>query len=157
MQFDYGRQKGLVHKKPPADLFSREILFNSYLAKYPPGTPVTCYTDKMQGRQVVALRSTCEKTGRPRGTTISLARAVWSTVHGPIDEDIEIHHVNGDPTDNNLRNLMALTSADHKLVTLHLRRRKRFGRPPYRAARDFKSDLERIKSGDPIRLVRKRA
>ncbi len=43
-----------------------------------------------------------------------LHRAIWVAANGPIEPGIEIHHRNGDKTDNRLENLEALSVADHR-------------------------------------------
>ena len=40
-------------------------------------------------------------------------RVVWESVHGPIPRGIIIHHVDRDPTNDSLDNLMALTRRQH--------------------------------------------
>ncbi len=39
---------------------------------------------------------------------------VWEQAHGPVPEGCEIHHVNGDRSDNRIENLQALVAYDHK-------------------------------------------
>lgn len=40
-------------------------------------------------------------------------RVVWEAAHGPIPRGIVIHHINHDPFDNRLNNLVALTNGSH--------------------------------------------
>ncbi len=55
-----------------------------------------------------------------------LHRAVWAKYHGPIPDDYEVHHLNGDRSDNRLENLSCMPASDHR--KLHRRDRK----PPRR-------------------------
>lgn len=47
------------------------------------------------------------------GGSSFLHRDMWEHHHGPIPEGMEIHHVNGDTTDNRLENLQCLSSREH--------------------------------------------
>lgn len=40
-------------------------------------------------------------------------RVVWEAAHGPIPPSILIHHINHDPLDNRLDNLVAFTRSEH--------------------------------------------
>ncbi len=40
-------------------------------------------------------------------------RRVWETAHGPIPDSHDIHHINGDTSDNRLDNLQCLRRLDH--------------------------------------------
>jgi hypothetical protein len=40
-------------------------------------------------------------------------RLVWEAAHGPLLSSVLIHHVNHDPFDNRLENLIALTRSEH--------------------------------------------
>ena len=40
-------------------------------------------------------------------------RVVWKCHHGPIPDGLIIHHVDGDPRNNNIENLRAMTQAEH--------------------------------------------
>ena len=42
------------------------------------------------------------------------ARLVWVAKNGPILDGYDIHHVNGDPTDNRIENLTALSKSQHQ-------------------------------------------
>ena len=41
-------------------------------------------------------------------------RAVWEAAHGPIPRGAEIHHINGDKTDNRLSNLKMIDTLAHR-------------------------------------------
>lgn len=47
------------------------------------------------------------------GRTVALHRYVYEQAHGPIAEGLIVHHVNGDPLDNRVENLRAMTPAEH--------------------------------------------
>lgn len=40
-------------------------------------------------------------------------RHIWEQAHGPIPEQFEVHHLNGNRKDNRLENLMAMSKKDH--------------------------------------------
>lgn len=48
------------------------------------------------------------------GRIVGEHRWVWQCAHGPIPDGYQIHHRDGDRTNNKLRNLAALTPSDHK-------------------------------------------
>lgn len=47
---------------------------------------------------------------------------VWKSAHGPVPEGHEIHHVDFDPSNNDLENLVCLTVAEHDAVHSAARR-----------------------------------
>ena len=42
-----------------------------------------------------------------------LHRVVWEKHNGPIPEDCDVHHINGDRTDNDIENLQLLPQSEH--------------------------------------------
>lgn len=49
-------------------------------------------------------------------------RWLWESANGPIPDGFELHHVNGDPSDDRLENLRLLTKREHR--TLHAAARR---------------------------------
>src|SRR3990167_228825 len=47
------------------------------------------------------------------GDRARLHRVMWADAHGPIPEGMDIHHRNGDKTDNRLGNLELITKSKH--------------------------------------------
>jgi hypothetical protein len=50
---------------------------------------------------------------RNKTAPIAVHRRVWEAAHGPIPAGHVVHHLNGIKTDNRLKNLTLLTSAEH--------------------------------------------
>lgn len=46
--------------------------------------------------------------------TIQLQRAVWKDAHGPIPEGYHIHHIDHDPGNNDIENLVAVLASAHQ-------------------------------------------
>jgi len=44
-----------------------------------------------------------------------LHRVIWEEINGTIPNGMVIHHINGDPSDNEIKNLKALTPKEHAL------------------------------------------
>ncbi|MCY3636380.1 MAG: HNH endonuclease signature motif containing protein [bacterium] len=55
-----------------------------------------------------------------------LHRAIWTDAHGPIPDGHHIHHIDGNPTNNDLANLECLPAGAH--IAKHAR-----NRPPHTA------------------------
>lgn len=62
------------------------------------------------------------RLGGRGGTSIHLYahRVIWETVNGPIPEGLEIDHLNGNKSDNRVRNLEAVTKSQNVLRALAL-------------------------------------
>lgn len=41
---------------------------------------------------------------------------LWEKEYGKLDDGLEIHHINGDKTDNTLSNLLAVTRVQHRRI-----------------------------------------
>ena len=48
------------------------------------------------------------------GTSEYLHRVKWADAHGPIPKNYHIHHIDGNPLNNELSNLECLSAKDHK-------------------------------------------
>jgi endogenous inhibitor of DNA gyrase (YacG/DUF329 family) len=64
-----------------------------------------------------------DSTGYYLNSTIRerMHRYVWEFYNGPIPAGFEIHHINGDKSNNDISNLQLMTNADH--MSLHGRKR----------------------------------
>ena len=56
------------------------------------------------------------------GRQCSIHRAYWETRNGLIPNSHVVHHINGDKSDNRIKNLACMTNIDH--AALHSRRRE---------------------------------
>lgn len=52
----------------------------------------------------------------------ALHRDIWEYYHGAIPEGYDVHHIDGNPTNNALENLQCLSHADHLRIHTTLRR-----------------------------------
>lgn len=50
------------------------------------------------------------------GTPCRIHRGCWEASNGTIPSGLIIHHINGDPRDNHVKNLACLTQAEHRRV-----------------------------------------
>lgn len=64
-------------------------------------------------RRHVAYINHRETPGVPNGTVIQ-SRFIWEQVYGPIAEGYDVHHINGDCTDDRLSNLELRQSGEHR-------------------------------------------
>jgi spore maturation protein CgeB len=48
-----------------------------------------------------------------KARTRFLHRAIWEAAHGPIPPDHHIHHIDGNPSNNDLSNLQCMLKGDH--------------------------------------------
>ena len=55
-----------------------------------------------------------------------LHRVIWEEHHGAIPDDCEIHHLDSDPTNNDISNLECLTISKHRSISAKARVRQRF-------------------------------
>ena len=50
------------------------------------------------------------------GNPPKLHRRIYESVHGPIEKGMVIHHIDGDPSNNDISNLCKLTNLEHRRV-----------------------------------------
>lgn len=69
---------------------------------------------------VAGTRNRCYKSGRPKGTyvrinkkTHQIHRVIWELFNGPIPEGYVVDHLDGNPWNNNIKNLMCKTLQDN--------------------------------------------
>ena len=55
----------------------------------------------------------CGYFGKTRGNRSYLHRDVWEASNGPIPDEFDIHHIDGDRTNNDLANLELISKAEH--------------------------------------------
>lgn len=99
-----------------------------------------CVSVYKHGRKVVSWRV----HGKPRTRNercSSLARVLYAVSYGPIPLGLEIDHINGDPTDDRLENLRAVTKSENISAYWSL---VHAGLKPYPASR--KQGLKRKRS-----------
>lgn len=70
------------------------------------------HQDKL-GRWQVYVRPEGRRRRGQRGHSEYEHRLVWMKYHGPIPEGMEVHHINGDMSDNRIENLELMTAAEH--------------------------------------------
>lgn len=78
------------------------------------------------------------QSGRKTDSERLLHRRVWSDVNGPIPDRHEIHHINGDWTNNNIDNLECIDCSVHRREHML----ERFADPAYREQN--KSQLQSV-------------
>jgi hypothetical protein len=66
--------------------------------------------------------------GKPGPT--NLHRAIWEKHHGPVPDDCEIHHRDGDPFNNDLANLECVNASEHQRQHTTERQRAGLLKPP---------------------------
>ena len=76
-------------------------------------------------------------------------RKVWEERYGAIPQGVVIHHINGDPTDDRIENLQALTVQEHKAIHVQMRATQE---AKYRRSSDASTEY-----GKWIRILRKAA
>lgn len=60
-----------------------------------------------------------DKGGHYR-TTVPIHRAHWSYYHGEVPKGYDIHHINGDKTNNDISNLLILKKSEHHSLHRHI-------------------------------------
>lgn len=73
-------------------------------------------------RYTIMVGGYYRKTRKTRGNRSYLHQDIWEDAYGPIPEGHDIHHKDGDKTNNTLSNLECLAKADH--TRLHNQQRK---------------------------------
>jgi hypothetical protein len=50
------------------------------------------------------------------GDMVSLHRVVWESAHGPLADGLVVHHIDENPSNNDLSNLQAMTIGEHRVL-----------------------------------------
>jgi len=153
-QFSHSTRRGLFHIEPPSWLYSSEAWHQRAIREKPEGTPAKTFINT-NGYSIISYRR-IRDDGKFLNTTMPEGRAVWLCRYGDLPEGWEVHHINEDPCDNRVSNLIALSPKDHTLLTQILRSKNRVGHKRLKTKKDTLQLLERFRANPNARINIKR-